>query len=144
MYGNCVEDVETDVIKSTNKIVEKQTIYIVRLHLDWPALIMWSLYFAPIGKLMLDLLSMETKFLIPAIAGHADRAEYQYVEYYNRQISDEEKRKFGNKTKPAVLRLFIFDNMGMYFHEIIRLLVGSSRPENCMIMRLIYSHTVFA
>lgn len=95
MYGSCVEDVKTDVIKSSNETVGMRTIYLVRLHLDWPALIMWSLYFAQRGKLLLDLLSLETKFLIPAIAGHAGRAEDQYVEYYNRQISDEEKNKIG-------------------------------------------------
>jgi hypothetical protein len=86
MYGSCVEDVKNEVLTETKDRNAKVRVrYTVRLHLDWPALVMWSLYFAWAGKLILDPKNIENKFLMTCLAGHAGKAYQQYVEAYQPQ-----------------------------------------------------------
>jgi hypothetical protein len=88
MYGDCVEDVKKETLQPATNTMAERVRYTVRLHLDWPALVMWSLYFAWQGKLLLDESRIETNFLLPTLAGHAGKAYDQYVAAYNRKPQD--------------------------------------------------------
>jgi hypothetical protein len=79
MYGDCVEDVKKETVKPASKTMAKRVNYTVRLHLDLPALIMWSLYFAQQAKLVLEDHNAENQFLRQIIVAHAERACQKYA-----------------------------------------------------------------
>lgn len=78
MYGDCVEVISKVIRAEETKTMAQKVVYTVNLHLDNTALIMWGLYFAKRGKLLVSPGSPDRCLIKRSIYSHAVSAEEVY------------------------------------------------------------------